>query len=160
MCWQINVWALNGTQHPNVTHYHDVILAAKRSHAGKTRGLAKGSEGRPSEGADPCDGVQEPAGGASRVISLDKNTADCCRFWKRGSWTHWGWIKPIRLQFEAKLISPNTVKCPERPLGGVKMTPHPLPVKYKEWLSEKHAAQILGSVGRKTSMLQIEVAAN
>lgn len=54
------------------------------------------------------------------------------------------------------------MKCPERPLGGVKMTPAPplLPVKYKEWLSEKDAAQILGSVGRKTSMLQIEVAAN
>lgn len=50
------------------------------------------------------------------------------------------------------------MKCPERPLGGVENAPPP--IKYKEWLSEKEPAQILGSVGRKTSMLQIEVAAN
>lgn len=125
MCWLINVWALNGTQHRNVTHYDDVILAAKHSHAGKTSGLKEGSEGRRSERADACDAVQEPAGSASWVISLDKNTADCCCFWKRGPRTHWGWIKPIRLRFEAKLISRKTMKCPERPLGGVENDPPP-----------------------------------
>lgn len=140
-CWQINVWALNGTQHDNITHYGDVIRAAPRNHAEKNGGWEKGPLVHQKR-ADTCNdsssvhfvgkrGVKTFRRHSSSSFPMlpvfHRLNAPVCRWgaswvisldkntaccWcKRGSRLLWGQFKPTRLKFEAKWISWKPIKC-------------------------------------------------